>query len=141
MYLKKNDFFGAANVKSQKGMILAGELQFYQLPVGISLLTPCCKNTPHAGAIYNNFKVYHIICSEEERRAGHELRANVTFKKTTYVQGQIYKHFVKSNGNIVLIILETFFEVRPVNHLKQFIVENEGSFFFTMKCFGLTDWK
>ena len=27
---KKNDFFGAANVKSQKGMILAGELQFYQ---------------------------------------------------------------------------------------------------------------
>ena len=70
--LKKNDFFGAANVKSQKGMILAGELQFYQLPIGISLLTPCCKrgNTtkaemdatsiqhpPHAGAIYNNFKV------------------------------------------------------------------------------------
>ena len=43
MYLKKNYFFGAANVKSQKGMILAGELQFYQLPVGISLLTPCCK--------------------------------------------------------------------------------------------------
>ena len=40
---KKNDFFGAANVKSQKGMILAGELQFYQLPIGISLLTPCCK--------------------------------------------------------------------------------------------------
>ena len=65
----------------------------------------------------------------------------MSFKKTTYVQGQIYKHFVKSNGNIVLIILETFFEVRPVNHLKQFIVENEGSFFFTMKCFGLTDWK
>ena len=41
--LKKNYFFGAANVKSQKGMILAGELQFYQLPIGISLLTPCCK--------------------------------------------------------------------------------------------------
>ena len=40
---KKNYFFGAANVKSQKGMILAGELQFYQLPIGISLLTPCCK--------------------------------------------------------------------------------------------------
>ena len=39
-------------------------------------------------------------------------------------------HFVKSNGNIVLIILETFFEVRPVNHLKQFIVKNEGSFMF-----------
>ena len=53
----------------------------------------------------------------------------MSFKKTTYVQGQIYMHFVKSNGNIVLIILETFFEVRPVNHLKQFIVENEGSFF------------
>ena len=32
-------------------------------------------------------------------------------------------HFVKSNGNIVLIILETFFEVRPVNHLKQFVVD------------------
>ena len=136
-------------------MILAGELQFYQLPVGISLLTPCCKrgNTakaemdatsiqhPHAGAIYNNFKVYHIICSEKERRAGRELRKNVTFKKTTYVQGQIYKHFVKTNGNIVLIILERFFEVRPVNHLKQFIVENEGSFFFTMKFFGPTDCK
>ena len=91
--------------------------------------TPHLFNTPHAGAIYNNFKVYHIIRSEKERRAGHELRTNVTFKKTTYVQGQIYKHFVKSNGNIVLIILETFFEVRPVNHLKQFIVENEGSFF------------
>ena len=40
---KKNYFFGDANVKSQKGMILAGELQFYQLPIGISLLTPCCK--------------------------------------------------------------------------------------------------
>ena len=74
-------------------------------------------------------------------RPGHELRTNVSFKKTTYVQGHIYKHFVKLNGNIVLIILETFFEVRPVNHLKQFIVENEGSFFFTMKFFGPTDWK
>ena len=65
----------------------------------------------------------------------------MSFKKTTYVQGQIYKHFVKSHGNIMLIILETFFEVRPVNHLKQFIVENEGSFFFTMKFFGPMDWK
>ena len=65
----------------------------------------------------------------------------MSFKKTAYVQGQIYNHFVKSNGNIVLVILETFFEVRPVNHLKQFIVENEGSFFFTMKFFGPTDWK
>ena len=37
----------------------------------------------------------------------------------------------------MLIILETFFEVRPVNHLKQFIVENEGSFFFTMKFLDL----
>ena len=27
---KKIDFFGAADVKSKKGMILAGELQFYQ---------------------------------------------------------------------------------------------------------------
>ena len=44
-------------------------------------------------------------------------------------QGQIYKQFVKSNGNNVLIILETFFEVRSVNHLKQFIVENEGFIF------------
>ena len=44
-------------------------------------------------------------------------------------------HFVKSNGNIVLIILETFFEVRPVNNLKQFIVENEGSFFLHNKMF------
>ena len=44
-------------------------------------------------------------------------------------QGQIYKHFVKPNGNNVLIILDTFFEVRPVNHLKQFIVENEGFIF------------
>ena len=52
----------------------------------------------------------------------------MSFKKTTYVQGQVYKHFVKSNGNIVLIILETFFEVRPVNHLKQFIDENEEIF-------------
>ena len=43
VFKKKNYFFGAANVKSQKGMILAGELQFYQLPIGISLLTPCCK--------------------------------------------------------------------------------------------------
>ena len=40
---KKSYLFGAANVKSQKGMILAGELQFYQFPVGISLLIPCCK--------------------------------------------------------------------------------------------------
>ena len=68
---KKSYLFGAANVKSQKGMILAGELQFYQFPIGISLLTPCCKrgnttkqkwaphlfNTPHAGAIYNKLKV------------------------------------------------------------------------------------
>ena len=38
---KKNYFFAA--VKSQKGMILAGELQFYQLPIGISFLTLCCK--------------------------------------------------------------------------------------------------
>ena len=29
----------------------------------------------------------------------------------------------------MLIILETFFEVRSVNHLKQFIVENEGFIF------------
>ena len=29
----------------------------------------------------------------------------------------------------MLIILDTFFEVRPVNHLKQFIVENEGFIF------------
>ena len=43
--------------------------------------TPHLFNTPHAGAIYNNFKVYHIICSEKERRAGHELRTNVSFKK------------------------------------------------------------
>ena len=70
-FSKKNYLFGAANVKSQKGMILAGELQFYQFPIGISLLTPCCKrgnttkqkwaphlfNTPHAGAIYNKLKV------------------------------------------------------------------------------------
>ena len=27
---KKSNFFGAADVKSKKGMILAGELQFYQ---------------------------------------------------------------------------------------------------------------
>ena len=40
---KKNYFFGAAYVKSQKGMILTGELQFYQLQIGISLLTPCCR--------------------------------------------------------------------------------------------------
>ena len=29
----------------------------------------------------------------------------------------------------MLIILETFFEVRSVSHLKQFIVENEGFIF------------
>ena len=28
---KNNNFFGAADVKSKKGMILARELQFYQL--------------------------------------------------------------------------------------------------------------
>ena len=39
MFSKKKYLFGAANVKSQKGMILAGELQFYQFPIGISLLT------------------------------------------------------------------------------------------------------
>ena len=70
-FSKKSYLFGAANVKSQKGIILAGELQFYQFPIGISLLTPCCKrgnttkqkwaphlfNTSHAGAIYNKLKV------------------------------------------------------------------------------------
>ena len=67
---KKNNLFGAADVKLKKGTILAGELQFYQFPIGISLLTPCWKrgNTtkaemdatsiqhPHAGAIYNKLK-------------------------------------------------------------------------------------
>ena len=49
-------------------MILAGELQFYQLPIEISLLTPCCKrgNTTKAEMsatsiqhppIYNKLKV------------------------------------------------------------------------------------
>ena len=38
---KKNNLFGAADVKLKKGTILAGELQFYQFPIGISLLTPC----------------------------------------------------------------------------------------------------
>ena len=51
---EKSYLFGAANVKSQKGMILAGELQFYQFPIGISLPIPCCKrgNTtkPEMGA-------------------------------------------------------------------------------------------
>ena len=62
---KKSYLFGAANVKSQKGMILAGELQFYQFPVGISLLIPCCKrgNTtkPEMGAT----SIWHPPCSGE----------------------------------------------------------------------------
>ena len=59
---KKNDFFGAANVKSQKGMILAGELQFYQLPVGISLLTPCCKRGNTAKAEMDATSIQHPPC-------------------------------------------------------------------------------
>ena len=35
----------------------------------------------------------------------------------------------------MLIILETFFEVRSVNHLKQFIVENEGLIFLQNEIF------
>ena len=62
---KKGYLFGAANVKSQKGMILAGELQFYQFPIGISLLIPCCKrgNTtkPEMGAT----SIWHPPCSGE----------------------------------------------------------------------------
>ena len=64
-FSKKSYLFGAANVKSQKGMILAGELQFYQFPVGISLLIPCCKrgNTtkPEMGAA----SIWHPPCSGE----------------------------------------------------------------------------
>ena len=64
-FSKKSYLFGAANVKSQKGMILAGELQFYQFPVGISLLIPCCKrgNTtkPEMGAT----SIWHPPCSGE----------------------------------------------------------------------------
>ena len=33
---------------------------------------------------------------------------------TNYLQGQIYKRFVRSSGNIVHIILVAFFEVRPI---------------------------
>ena len=62
---EKSYLFGAANVKSQKGMILAGELQFYQFPIGISLLIPCCKrgNTtkPEMGAT----SIWHPPCSGE----------------------------------------------------------------------------
>ena len=60
--LKKNDYCGAANVKSQKGMILAGELQFYQLPVGISLLTPCCKRGNTAKAEMDATSIQHPPC-------------------------------------------------------------------------------
>ena len=56
---KKNYIFGAANVKSQKGMILAGELQFYQLPIGISLLTPCCKRGNTAKAEMDARSIQH----------------------------------------------------------------------------------
>ena len=59
---KKNDYCGAANVKSQKGMILAGELQFYQLPVGISLLTPCCKRGNTAKAEMDATSIQHPPC-------------------------------------------------------------------------------
>ena len=62
---EKSYLFGAANVKSQKGMILAGELQFYQFPIGISLPIPCCKrgNTtkPEMGAT----SIWHPPCSGE----------------------------------------------------------------------------
>ena len=60
--IKKNDYCGAANVKSQKGMILAGELQFYQLPVGISLLTPCCKRGNTAKAEMDATSIQHPPC-------------------------------------------------------------------------------
>ena len=30
----------------------------------------------------------------------------------------------------MLIVPRTFFEVRPMNHLKKIVVEDEGSFFF-----------
>ena len=48
----------------------------------------------------------------------HCLRKNCELQRTTYVKGQISKHFVRSNGNIVLSIPESFFVVRPINHLK-----------------------
>ena len=70
-FSKKNYLFGAANVKSQKGMILAGELQFtnfrleshfwHHVAKGETLRkqkwAPHLFNTPHAGAIYNKLKV------------------------------------------------------------------------------------
>ena len=155
-FKKKNYFFGAANVKSQKDMILADELQFYQLPIGISLLTPCCKRGNTTKAKMDARSIQHppmlgqsitisrcntLSVPKKNGERGTSWEQMWASKKQLMSKDKYTRIFVKSNGNIVLIILETFFEVRPVNHLKQFIVENEGSFFFTMKYFGPTDWK
>ena len=150
VFAKKKCSFGAANVKSQKGMILAGELQFYQLPIGISLLTPCCKRGNPTKVEMGATSIQHPPM----------LRLSITISRcntlsvpkkngergTSWEQMWASRNNLCSRTNIqafclvkreyfVLIILETFFEVRPVNHLKQFIVENEGSFFFAMKFF------
>ena len=74
--------------------------------------------TPHMlGQSLTNWRHNTLSVPKNEVRAGHELR-KTEFQGTNCVQGQIYKRFVRSNGNIVLIIPKTFFEVRPINYLK-----------------------
>ena len=80
--------------------------------------TPLLFNTPHAGPIHNKLRTYYIICSQRWTESGARAEKNSEFPGTNYVPVQIYKRFVRSNGNIVLIIPKTFFEVRPINHLK-----------------------
>ena len=64
-FTKKSYLFGAANVKSQKGMILAGELQFYQFPIGISLPIPCCKRGNTTKPELGTTSIWHPPCSGE----------------------------------------------------------------------------
>ena len=76
-------------------------------------------STPHMlGQSITNWGHNTLSVPKNELRVGHELRKNSEFPGTNYVQEQIYKRFVRSNGNIVLIIPKTLFEVRPINHLK-----------------------
>ena len=138
---KKNYFSGDANVKSQKGMILAGELQFYQFLIGISLLTPCCKRgNPTKGVTSIQHPPMLRLSITISRCNTLSVPKKNGERGTSWEQMWASRNNLCSRTNIqafckvkrkyfVLIILETFFEVRPVNHLKQFIVENEGFIF------------
>ena len=114
-FSKKNYLFGAANVKSQKGMILAGELQF------------------------TNFRLeshfwHHVAKGETLRKQKWVIDCPMLGQSITNWRCNTHPSILLGQTGILgSLYWKHFFKVRPVNHLKQFIVENEGSFFFTMK--------